>query len=304
MKAIVFAYHNMGIIGINKLLKAGFDIPLVFTHQDNPDENIWFGSVVDLCKKLPIEYVTPENPNSPEWIKQIQDIKPDIIFSFYYRYMISKDILEIPHLGAYNLHGSYLPTYRGRCPINWVIIKGESYTGVTLHEMVEKPDAGPIVAQKKVKIENNDTTLSLFKKLGDAASDMLDEVLPEMNRGVISKTPQDLSKGSYFCGRKPEDGRIIWSAPAEEIYNLIRGVTKPYPGAFGFLSGKKIIFWWATVDNSPAISPGKIIIDGKKILISTGRGSIIPHEIELEGKPFKEKDLYQIFERYKGETLQ
>ena len=227
MKALVFAYHNMGRIGIDKLLDAGFDIPLVFTHEDNPGENVWFGSVMQLCRALSIECAAPVTPNTPEWVEKIKEIAPDIIFSFYYRNMISPEILKIPQLGSYNLHGSYLPAYRGRCPVNWVIIRGEEFTGVTLHEMVEKPDAGPIVAQKKIRIAPDDTALTLFKKLEDTAGALLDDILVRIRRGDIPKVSMDLSHGSYFGGRKAEDGRICWDRSAREIYNLIRGVTRP-----------------------------------------------------------------------------
>jgi UDP-4-amino-4-deoxy-L-arabinose formyltransferase/UDP-glucuronic acid dehydrogenase (UDP-4-keto-hexauronic acid decarboxylating) len=157
MKAVVFGYHNMGVLGISKLLEHGFSIPLVFTHEDNEGENIWFKSVAVLCKACSLDFVTPEDPNTREWINSIRVLAPDIILSFYYRHMITKEILEIPRLGAYNLHGSLLPAYRGRCPVNWVILRGEERSGVTLHEMVEKPDAGDIVAQVSVFIGPDDT---------------------------------------------------------------------------------------------------------------------------------------------------
>jgi len=303
MKALVFAYHNMGMIGIEKLLNAGFEIPLVFTHQDDPAENIWFGSVSRFCRDLSIEYAAPENPNVPEWIARIRQAAPDIIFSFYYRRMISLEILTVPPLGGYNLHGSLLPAYRGRCPVNWVIIRGEKYTGVTLHEMVEKPDAGAIVARRKVAIACDDTALSLYAKLEVAAGALLDDVLVRMRQGDIPKIPMDLSKGSYFGGRTPDDGRIAWERPAEEIYNLIRGVTRPYPGAFGFCGDKKILFWRASYSNGGSNQPGEITIAGETVLIGTGRGSVYPGEIEVDDRILMGRDLVSFFRRCKGEQV-
>lgn len=303
MKACVFAYHNIGIIGIDALIRYGFEIPLVFTHDDNPEENIWFGSVVKLCKERSIEYVTPETPNSPPWIEKIKAISPDIIFSFYYRHMISKDILAIPKMGAYNLHGSLLPAYRGRCPVNWVLINGEEYTGVSLHEMVEKPDAGSIVAQKKVEILFEDTALTLYGRLEDAARSMLDKVLPDIRNGRVKKVPQDLSRGSYYGGRTPEDSRIDWGRPAIEIYNLIRAVTRPYPGAFGFLHDKKIIFWWGLPYERSDITSGMIYIADDKVSIGTGSGIMSPHEIEIDGLSLKGDSMLKFFKDHKGECL-
>lgn len=303
MRAVVFAYHNMGIIGIRRLLDAGFTIELVFSHEDDPAENVWFGSVPELCRELSIPCVCPKDPNLPEWVDSIGAAMPDMIFSFYYRLMLSQRVLDIPPLGAYNLHGSYLPRYRGRCPVNWVIIRGERETGVTLHEMVEKPDAGAVVARKKVAITHDDTALTLFRKLEEASDAMLAGILPRMNTGVFPKVPLDLSKGSYFGGRKPEDGRISWENPAEEIYNLIRGVTRPYPGAFGFLGEARVIFWQATPVDAPSPGSGTIVGKGTDILIGTGRGCLRPVEIEVSGTVLGTDELVRYFTNHKGERF-
>ena len=222
MRAVVFAYHNMGRVGIQKLLQEGFEVPFVFTHDDDSGENIWFGSVSSLCRALAIEHATPADPGAPEWIAKLESIKPDIVFSFYYRSILHESIISMPPFGAYNLHGSLLPAYRGRCPVNWVLINGEKHTGVTLHAMTDKPDAGPIVGQKRVEIDHDDTAFTLFGRLEQAAGVLLDELLPAMHAGSINLTPQDLSSGSYYGGRRPEDGRISWDTSAERIYNLIR----------------------------------------------------------------------------------
>jgi methionyl-tRNA formyltransferase len=303
LKAIVFAYHNMGVIGIEKLLAHGFTIPLVFTHEDSATENIWFQSVNEECARLGLDTVTSQNPNTPDWVAEISKIAPDFIFSFYYRHMISPDILAIPRYGAYNLHGSLLPKYRGRCPVNWVIIKGEKHSGVTLHEMVEKPDAGAIVSQKEVLIDTTDTALTLFHKLEQAAGELLDDCLPQMRTGIFPKTPQDLKLGSYFGGRKPADGKIDWNAPALEIYNLIRGVTRPYPGAFGYIHDRQVIFWEAAFTLEVSTNPGQIIIHGQQILIGGSMGSINPHEIEVDSKVMKDVDLFQFFKIHEGDTM-
>jgi methionyl-tRNA formyltransferase len=304
MKAVVFAYHNMGVVGIRKLVEAGFEIPLVFTHTDSAAEHIWFGSVADLCRELAITCVTPETPNTPSWIERIGELEPAIIFSFYYRTMLPKEILALPPLGAYNLHGSYLPAYRGRCPVNWVIIKGEKQTGVTLHQMVEQPDAGPIVAQEKVAIASNDTALTLFNKLVRTAGTMLEDVLPKMKAGAISKTPQDLIRGSYYGGRKPEDGCIVWQRSAVEIGNLIRGVTRPYPGAFCFLDGEKLTIWSALVQEDTTFPTGQITVCDERVFVGTDKGSIQLTDVEIGGRVLTGNDLPGFFKQHGGDYLQ
>lgn len=305
MKTVVFAYHNMGLTGLDALSRHGYDIAAVFTHEDDPGENCWFGSVKNWAGQKGITVYTTEEVNAPQWIAKIAAIHPDVIFSFYYRRMICREILALPGVGAFNLHGSYLPHYRGRCPVNWVIINGEKQTGVTLHYMIEKPDAGDIVGRKPVVIDVSDTAKTLYDKLCGAAKDLLDETLPLIKKGQIPRQKQDLSQGSYYGGRHPEDGRIDWKKSAGEIYNLIRGVTEPYPGAFAFLDkDEKIIIWWGeAVVSKEVFMPGKLIITDKEILVQTGKNAIKFLDIEVKGKRLRGEQINNYFENEKVKEL-
>jgi len=239
-RAVVFAYHNVGVRCLSVLLAHGVEVPLVVTHTDNPNENVWFGSVAELAALHDIPVITPDDPNAPEVIAQVQAARPDFLFSFYYRNMLQKTLLDIPTRGAFNMHGSLLPQYRGRVPVNWAIIKGERETGSTLHVMNEKPDNGAIVDQQAVPILPDDTALEVFHKVTCAAEVALNRCLPGLLAGTAQLTPQDLSLGGYFGGRRAEDGRIDWSHSAREIHNLVRAVAPPYPGAFSRLDGKPL----------------------------------------------------------------
>ncbi len=258
--AIVFAYHNIGVTGIECLLQAGVEIKLVVTHQDDPEENIWFGSVAELANKHRIPVITPDNPNLAETVKYIADLNPQWFFSFYYRHMLSPELLAIPSRGAYNLHGSLLPKYRGRAPVNWAVLHGESTTGVSLHQMVEKPDAGSLIDQEAVAILSNDTAHDVFLKLTPAAKTLLDRCLPLLLDGKIEPKPLDLSQGNYFGGRKPEDGRIDWQQSAWAIHNLVRAVAPPYPGAFFDSNGKRFFLLGSHYNNETAVYSGKVCI--------------------------------------------
>lgn len=230
--AVVFAYHDIGVRCLEALLELGIDVRLVVTHQDNASEKIWFSSVAEVAKRNGIAVITPDNANSDTIVEQVFQCHPDFIFSFYYRQMLGQKLLAIPAFGAFNVHGSLLPRYRGRVPVNWAIIHGEKESGVSLHRMVEKPDAGSLLAQEAVAILRNDTAYDVFQKLKSAAETMLLKTVPEMVEGRVVEKPMDLGSGSYFPGRKPEDGRIDWSMPANKIHNLVRAVAPPYPGAF------------------------------------------------------------------------
>ena len=236
--AVVFAYHNVGVRCLSVLLAQGVEVKLVVTHQDNPNETIWFDSVAELAALHGIAVITPDNPNTPEVIEQIRALQPDFFFSFYYREMLKAPLLAIPKRGALNMHGSLLPKYRGRVPVNWAIIHGETESGATLHYMTEKPDDGDIVAQQAVPILPDDTAQDVFNKVLVAAEMALNSVLPSLLAGEAKAARQDLSKGGYFGGRKPADGEIDWAQSARQVHNLVRAVAPPYPGATTQLLGK------------------------------------------------------------------
>jgi len=273
VRAIVLGYHNFGCAGIETLLRHGFEIAAVFTHNDAPSERIWFDSVAETASRHNIPVFAPENINHPLWIDKIKELKPDILFSFYYRDMLKPALLNIPQSGCLNLHGSLLPKYRGRCPINWVLVNGEKETGVTLHYMTPRPDAGDIAGQKSIPITDDDTALTLHKKAVQASISLLDEVLPQIKNGTVVGIPQDNSKASYFGGRTPDDGEIDWNQNAEAIYNLVRAVTHPYPGAFTFVGDRKYIFWKVSSAANAGGIPGTII-STDPLLISCGKGSV------------------------------
>ncbi len=232
MRAVVFAYHEVGARCLQALLDGGVDVQLVITHTDDPNERIWFTSVAEVARQAGIEVITPESASEPEVQARIAGIAPDYIFSFYYRQMIPMSVLNLAKILPLNMHGSLLPKYRGRVPINWAVLHGETETGATLHVMAEKPDAGDIVAQQAVPIGPDDTAGDVFAHVTTAAANTLKGVLPQLLKGDVPRRPNNLAEGSYFGGRRPEDGRIHWEQTAAQVYNLIRAVAPPYPGAF------------------------------------------------------------------------
>ncbi|UQS16258.1 bifunctional UDP-4-amino-4-deoxy-L-arabinose formyltransferase/UDP-glucuronic acid oxidase ArnA [Pseudomonas sp. HS6] len=274
-KTVVFAYHNIGCAGIEALLNSGYDIAAVFTHADDPKENAFYASVAQLCANKGIPVHAPEDANHPLWIERIAKLDPEYIFSFYYRNLLSEPLLALAKKGAFNLHGSLLPRYRGRAPANWVLVNGETETGVTLHRMVKRADAGAIVAQQRVAIERSDTGLSLHAKLRTAASDLLRDTLPNMLQGKITETPQDESKATVFGRRTPADGKLVWAKPAEQLFNLVRAVTRPYPGAFCAVGEHKLIVWSAEViKGNDGQAPGRVIsVD--PLRIACGEDSLV-----------------------------
>ncbi len=238
--AVVFAYHNVGVRCLSVLLARGVRVPLVVTHEDSPQETIWFGSVAQLAAEHDIPVAAPSDPNDPDFVARVRALAPDFLFSFYYRHLLKAPLLASARHGALNMHGSLLPKYRGRVPVNWAVLHGETETGASLHYMEAKPDAGDLVDQQAVPILADDTAAEVFAKVTCAAEIVLYRSLPGLIAGTAPRIPLDLRQGSYFGGRKAEDGRIDWTQPAQAIHNLIRAVAPPYPGAFTTLAGKPL----------------------------------------------------------------
>jgi methionyl-tRNA formyltransferase len=285
LRSVVFAYHEIGYVCLEELLEFGADVACLFTHMDDPREEIWFRRPAELAEKQGIPIHTPDNLREPPWIHLISSVKPDVIFSFYYRHMIPNEILSIPAIGAFNLHGSLLPKYRGRCPVNWVLIEGEKTTGLTLHVMVEKPDAGDIIAQRAIEISFDDNAHSLFMKMTREARILMKEVLPLIRNGSFRQIPQaDIGPSSYFGGRKPEDGLIAWHKDAISLYNLTRATTHPYPGAFTFLNGSKLFVWQASPEEGETTGLPGTIISTKPLTVLTSRGRLTLLRVQLEGE--------------------
>jgi methionyl-tRNA formyltransferase len=280
-RILVFAYHNVGYECLNALLDRGENVIAIFTHEDSPDEEIWFRSVADLARRNGIPVHTPPTVNTPEWTARIREWNPDLIFSFYYRSMISGGILSIPRLGAYNMHGSLLPKYRGRVPVNWAVLNGERETGATLHHMVKRADAGDIVDQQAVPIGPDDTAFEVFTKVTAAAREVLERRIEDLKAGTAPRMPQDEAQATVFGGRRPEDGRIDWTRSAREIYNLVRAVTHPYPGAFAVVNGMRFFIWRAKALAEFSGTPGQVLsIAPLRVATGTGALEIITYQWE------------------------
>lgn len=303
MRAVVFAYHEVGYVCLEELITANVEVLGLFTHPDDPGEEIWFRTPRILAEKYGIPVYEPPSLRDGPWLKLLQDLAPDFIFSFYYRNLLPQEVLDTARKEALNLHGSLLPRFRGRCPVNWVLIEGEETTGVTLHVMEVKPDAGDIVAQKAVAIDLQDTAHSLFLKMAHAARDLMWETLPTLEKGTYTRMPQ-AGPSSYFGGRKPEDGLIDWKQSSARIYNLIRAVTHPYPGAYTYLDGKKLYIWQAApTPGDSADAPTGAIVSGRPVVINTGNGFLRLLSVQLEGESELEAEAFFSSRTLKNSTL-
>ena len=268
----VFAYSDTGHACLKYLLHRGENVVLVATHRDAPEEAAWFPSVAELSRARGIEPVIIENPLDPQAIARVRAARPDLIFSFYYRRILPDEILALPPLGAWNMHGSLLPRFRGRAPVNWAVLKGETRTGATLHAMTGRADRGPILDQEEVAIGPDDTAIEVQRRVTEAAVRVLARRLEDLKAGRAQPAPQDESKASRFGRRRPEDGRIDWTRPAKEVHDLVRAVTHPYPGAFTDLFGGRTFVWRTRLPGLAAHDtfPGQVRAEDGRLYVACG----------------------------------
>jgi len=293
-RILFFGYSEVGYECLSLLLDRGDNVVALITHEDNPQEKIWFKTPAVAAREKGIPVFTPDSVNTPEWREKIAALRPELILSVYYRHMIGTRILGLPRLGAWNMHGSLLPKYRGRAPINWAVLHGEPRIGMTLHRMVKSADAGAVVDQEGVDIGPRDTAEQAFRKVLPCARRVLARQIDALLAGTAEATPQDESQATYFGGRKPEDGRVVWTQTTTQIFNLIRAVTDPYPGAFVDMGGTKLMIWWAEED-SPATralyaesnQPGEILsVD--PLVVAAADGALELTRTEWRGAPAPE----------------
>jgi methionyl-tRNA formyltransferase len=298
-RVVFFGYSEVGYDCLSLLLERGDNVVALISHEDNPNEKIWFKTPALAAREHGIPVFTPASVNTPEWRERIAALAPDLILSVYYRNMIGTKILALPPLGAFNMHGSLLPHYRGRAPINWAVLHGEPRIGMSLHRMVKAPDAGAVVDQEGVDLGPRDTAEQAFRKVLPCACHVLARQIDALLSGTAVETPQDESQASYFGGRKPEDGRITWSWSSRQIFNLIRAVTDPYPGAFTEVGTSCLMVWWAELDSPAALAaprghpPGEIL-SLAPLVVATGDGALELTRAEWRALPHPSLHLGQV----------
>ncbi|HUD08635.1 MAG TPA: methionyl-tRNA formyltransferase, partial [Candidatus Saccharimonadales bacterium] len=218
LKIIFFGTPKFAAVILKSLLDNKFDMAAVFTQPDKKvgrKQEVAYSPVKDLAQKNKIEIFQPQSLRESGLSEAIKEIKPDLFVVAAYGKILPKDILEIPELGAVNIHTSLLPKYRGASPVQCAILSGAKKTGITLMKMNEKMDEGDILVQEKIKIGENDTTDTLMKKMAELGAKMITNFIPGWVEGKIKPVRQDHSKATYCKPVKRDDGKIDWNSPAE-----------------------------------------------------------------------------------------
>lgn len=230
------------------------------------------------------------NINEPAVVAWIRQKSPDLLLVVGWTQLVKPELLRVPKFACLGFHASLLPKSRGRAPVNWAIINGETVTGNTMIVLEPEADSGDIVAQRAIPITDQDDCCTIYQKVGETEVEMLDEVMPFIEKGILPRRKQDDSQATVMPKRRPEDGIIDWNRPVEAIYNWVRALTAPYPGAFSYLNGEKIWIWKTSVDAEPkrdqTSEPGEVVIDSEGWpWVSTSDGWIRLVSVQREGGP-------------------
>jgi methionyl-tRNA formyltransferase len=294
----VFAYHTIGARALEALVARGEDVAVVVTHADEANEGAWFESVADVARVHGIPCLAPASPNVPEVADTLRRLAPDLILSVWYRRLLGPDLLATPRVAALNLHGSLLPAYRGRAPLNWVLVNGEARTGVTVHHMTAVADAGDVVAQRAIEIAPDDTAFTLYERMTTTGVELLLELYPAVIDGTAPRIPQDHSRATTMPRRRPEDGRIDWSWPAGRIFNMIRAVAHPYPGAFVGDGATRLYLWAASLQPGAAAgaAAGTVvaIVPAQGVVVATGEGLLLLTRVQAAGEVAEPADRWAV----------
>ncbi len=289
MKIFLFLGSRRGYAVLKKLLEVKAEIAGILCLIEDPHEEQYHLKISALATQhqIPIFYSNQIKPSAYKEV--LEKIKPDIAFAIGWRYLIKKDAYTLPPKGTLIIHDSLLPKYRGFAPMNWAIINGETETGVTLFYIDDGTDSGPIVDQMATEIKFTDTAKTLDEKIIQLYEEIIIRNLPALAAGTAKAVPQNERDATYTCKRTPEDGLINWQCSAVEIYNLIRALTHPFPGAFTFLEGKKIFVWEARLSKIQkkyvGSIPGRVVAkDKKSISVLTGNEVIELLEIGEESR--------------------
>jgi len=294
----VFAYHTFGARALEALLAREEPVVAVVTHPDDPDEGDWFESVAELARVHRLPLFTAPSPELPVIVETLRAEAPDVLLSVWYRRLLGPDLLALPRIAALNLHGSLLPAYRGRAPVNWVLVNGERQTGVTLHHMTAEADAGDIVAQQAIDIEPDDTALTLYKRMVKVGVELLLDAYPAVLASTAPRIPQDHTRATVFPRRRAEDGRVEWTWPAARIADMISAVTHPYPGAFVGDGASRLFLWGgvAVPGVGRGAPPGTLleILPSQGIAVATGEGTLRLTHVQSAGAAEQPADAWAL----------
>lgn len=299
MNIVFMGTPEFAVPSLRMLLENGYNVVAVVTQPDRPQGRKKVLTPTPV-KEVALEYglpvLQPQRMRNAEAVAELATYKPDLIVTAAYGQILPIAVLDLPSRGCVNIHGSLLPKYRGGAPIQRSIMNGEAVTGITLMYMAEGLDTGDMIAQVEIAIEEEDTSGTIFEKLSEVGATLLQQQLPNLLEGEVTRIPQNDDEASYSPNLKREDEQINWSRSARDIYNQVRGLV-PFSGAFTIWDAEVFKIWAvrpsseSTSDDS--IVPGTVLqLNERGIEVKTGDGSIWLTKVQPSGKKVLEVDAF------------
>ncbi len=280
MRVVFLGNHTVGVTALSVLEQCA-EIVGVIAHPEDPEDGVCYQSVYEYAnsRSFPVIRGKATEPGVADFIALT---KPDLIWITDYRYLLPAELLSIATLGTINLHPSLLPRYRGRAPINWAILYGETKLGLTAHFVDEGMDSGDIIMQESFELSINEDVGDALRKLLPLYASITRRILNDLQSGNIVRQKQNTADATCYPARKPSDGQIDWDKNASVILNMVRAVAPPYPGAFSFLGNKKIIIKKANLSQSiRSANAGSVIgFEQGAPIVACGEGVLVLREIE------------------------
>lgn len=290
MSIVFVTFDEIGYACLEEIINNNVEVNTIITLEDELLIKMSGNKSLDsLAQEYNIELIKARNINDKSVVEKIKEKEPDVIFIIGWSQLIKKEIISIPKYGCIGAHPTLLPKHRGRAPIPWAIINGLSITGVTFFYIDEGVDSGDIIDVEKITITEDDNATSLYYKVLNSHVNLVRKNILNIISNNVNRIKQDNRKASYWPKRIPSDGIIDWDKKSNYLNDWIRGLSRPYPGAFTFFKSKKIVVWKASkVENfiflEEIFNPGEIVnIDKDGILVKTGDGVIKLIEIEKDG---------------------
>ncbi len=289
MNIVFMGTPDFAVPILEQLIKDGYNVVGVVTQPDKPKgrkQQLTPPPVKVTAESYGIPVLQPTKIREKDQYEQVIALQPDIIVTAAFGQILPKPLLEAPKYGCINVHASLLPELRGGAPIHYAILQGKKKTGITIMYMVEKLDAGDILTQVEVPIDERDTVGTLHDKLSQAGATLLSETLPKLLRGDITPIKQDDEQATFAYNIKPEQERIDWTKTGEDIYNHIRGMN-PWPVAYTTYGDERWKIWWGEkVQSSSQAKPGTIVaVEQDGITVATGNETAIKiTELQPAGK--------------------
>lgn len=310
MRIVFMGTPDFAVGALEAMIEAGHEVIAVVTQPDKPKgrgKEMQCPPVKECALAHGIEVFQPEKVKTPEAVEVLRGYGADIFVVAAFGQLLSQEILDMPRYGCINIHASLLPKYRGAAPIQWAILDGEPYTGVTIMQMNAGLDTGDILTTVKVEIEQTETGDSLFDKLCEAGARLCVETLPLIEQGRITPIRQNEAEATYAKRLSKSLGKVDWTESAQVIERKIRGLNS-WPSAYTTYRGKQMKLWKAMTDQTvfDDAVPGTIAAVTKEAFgVQTGEGILMITEVQLEGKKrMPVKEFLLGYQMHVGEILE